>query len=90
MASIDFAVSGLNKGDWKEAEVFYRGNGEVIGSEKIDEALLEEARKQERLQEVVEEFVVPSGSTSSDQKDTVSLDSNIVSTEVWEAGDKLF
>ncbi len=90
MASIDFTVSGLNKGDWKEAEVFYRGNGEVIGSEKIDEALLEEARKQERLQEVVEEFVVPSGSTSSDQKDTVSLDSNIVSTEVWEAGDKLF
>ena len=90
MASIDFAVSGLNKGDWKEAEVFYRGNGEVIGSEKIDEALLEEARKQERLQEVVEEFVVPSGSTSSHQKDTVSLDSNIVSTEVWEAGDKLF
>ena len=35
MASIDFTVSGLNKGDWKEAEVFYRGNGEVIGSEKM-------------------------------------------------------
>ena len=90
MASIDFTVSGLNKGDWKEAEVFYRGNGEVIGSEKIDEALLEEARKQERLQEVVEEFVVPSASTSSHQKDTVSLDSNIVSSEYGKLGTNCF
>ena len=83
-------MSGLNKGDWKEAEVFYRGNGEVIGSEKIDETLLEEARKQERLQEVVDEFIVPDVSTSFHQKDGVPLDSNVVSSEIWEPGDKLF
>ena len=50
MAMIGFSVSGLNKGDW--VEIFYRGNGEIIGAEKIDETLLEEARKQERLQVV--------------------------------------
>ena len=57
MTEISFAVSGLSQGDWKEAEVFFRGNGEIIGSERIDESLLEEIRKQEGLKGVVEEFV---------------------------------
>ncbi|MBH33061.1 MAG: DNA topoisomerase VI subunit B [Euryarchaeota archaeon] len=57
MTEISFAVEGLAHGDWKEAEVFFRGNGEIIGSEKIDESLLEEIRKQEGLKGVVEEFV---------------------------------
>ena len=34
-------VSGLRKGEWSDAEIFYRGNGEVIGASKIDEKLLE-------------------------------------------------
>ena len=55
MTEISFA-NGLSHGDWKEAEVFYRGNGEIIGSERIDESLLEEIRKQEGLKGVVEEF----------------------------------
>ena len=57
MTEISFAVEGLAHGDWKEAEVFFRGNGEIIGSERIDESLLEEIRKQEGLKGVVEEFV---------------------------------
>jgi len=57
MTEISFAVEGLAHGDWKEAEVFFRGNGEIIGSERIDESLLEEVRKQEGLKGVVEEFV---------------------------------
>ena len=90
MAMIGFSVSGLNKGDWKEAEIFYRGNGEVIGAEKIDETLLEEARKQERLQEVVEEFVEIDNSPEPEESSHRIVDSEIVKSQVWEAGDKLF
>lgn len=90
MAMISFSVSGLNKGDWKEAEIFYRGNGEVIGAEKIDETLLEEARKQERLQEVVEEFVEIDNSPEPEENSHGIVDSEIVKSQAWEAGDKLF
>lgn len=90
MAMISFSVSGLNKGDWKEAEIFYRGNGEVIGAEKIDETLLEEARKQERLQEVVEEFVEIDNSPEPEESSHGIVDSEIVKSQAWEAGDKLF
>ena len=90
MAMIGFSVSGLNKGDWKEAEIFYRGNGEIIGAEKIDESLLEEARKQERLQEVVEEFVEIDNSPEPEESSHRIVDSEIVKSQVWEAGDKLF
>ena len=90
MAMISFSVSGLNKGDWKEAEIFYRGNGEIIGAEKIDETLLEEARKQERLQEVVEEFVEIDNSPEPEESSHRIVDSEIVKSQVWEAGDKLF
>ena len=90
MAMIGFSVSGLNKGDWKEAEIFYRGNGEIIGAEKIDETLLEEARKQERLQEVVEEFVEIDNSPEPEESSHRIVDPEIVKSQVWEAGDKLF
>ena len=90
MTQIDFTVTGLSKGDWKEAEVFYRGNGEVIGCEKIDESLLEEARKQERLQEVVEEFEHEAGSTSNDQVLVGSPHSHGESNDEWQTGNKLF
>ena len=90
MTQIDFTVTGLSKGDWKEAEVFYRGNGEVIGCEKIDESLLEEARKQERLQEVVEEFEDEAGSTSNDQVLVGSPHSYGESNDEWQTGNKLF
>jgi DNA topoisomerase-6 subunit B len=47
--TIFFTVSGLTKGEWSEVDVFYRGNGEVIGATKIDEKLLDELRKTEAL-----------------------------------------
>ena len=42
-----YALSGLEKGDWTETDVFYRGSQEVIGASKMDEKLLEEIRRQE-------------------------------------------
>tara|TARA_B100000686_G_scaffold350982_1_gene448441 strand:- start:3524 stop:5620 length:2097 start_codon:yes stop_codon:yes gene_type:complete len=52
---LEFGVSGLSKGDWNETDVFFRGNGEIIGATKMDEKLLEEQRKSEALEAAMEE-----------------------------------
>mgnify|MGYP000518627054 FL=1 len=44
---ITYSLDGLEKGDWNETDVFYRGSQEVIGATKMDETLLEEIRRQE-------------------------------------------
>ena len=62
--TIHFGVSGLRKGEWSDAEIFYRGNGEVIGATKIDEKLLEELRKSEALEAAESEFQNPEESIS--------------------------
>ena len=51
-AVISFSVSGLGKGDWVDMEIFFRGNGDIIGATKIDENLLGEMRKKEALDEI--------------------------------------
>ena len=48
-AEIRFTVEGLAKGDWNETDIFFRGNGDIIGANKIDEKLLDEMRKVEAL-----------------------------------------
>lgn len=45
---ITYSLNGLEKGDWNETDVFYRGSQEVIGATKMDEKLLEEIRRQEQ------------------------------------------
>ena len=52
---LEFGISGLSKGDWNEADIFFRGNGEIIGATRMDEALLDEQRKAEALEAAVEE-----------------------------------
>lgn len=47
---IEYRISGLEKGDWTETEVFYRGSQEIIGADKMDEKLLAEIQ---RLEEAV-------------------------------------
>jgi len=54
-AVISFTVSGLGKGDWADMEIFFRGNGDIIGATKIDEKLLDEMRNREALDAAVEE-----------------------------------
>ena len=54
-AVISFTVSGLSKGDWTDMEIFFRGNGDIIGATKIDENLLDEMRNKEALDAAVEE-----------------------------------
>ena len=48
-------MSGLSRGDWNDTEIFFRGNGDIIGANRIDEKLLEEMRKRESLDAAVEE-----------------------------------
>jgi hypothetical protein len=55
-STIHFTVSGLERGQWTETEIFFRGNGEIIGATKIDEELLKEIRNSE--EEIVIEVVV--------------------------------
>jgi len=45
-ANIEFGLDNLEKGDWTETEVFYRGSAEVIGASKLDEKILEEMKNQ--------------------------------------------
>ena len=44
---ISYSLANLEKGDWNETDVFYRGSQEVIGATKMDEKLLDEIRRQE-------------------------------------------
>ena len=52
---LEFGISGLSKGEWNETDIFFRGNGDIIGATKMDENLLEEQRKTEALEAAMEE-----------------------------------
>ena len=54
-ATISFSLSGLGSGDWGDTDLFFRGNGDIIGATKIDEKLLEELRNREALRAAEEE-----------------------------------
>jgi DNA topoisomerase-6 subunit B len=59
---IKYTLSGLEKGDWTDTDVFFRGSQDVIGATKMDEKLLEEIRRQEAVGTTEEE-------ESSDESD---------------------
>ena len=48
-AIIEYSISGLEKGDWTDTDIFYRGSQEIIGATRMDEQMLEEIRKQEEI-----------------------------------------
>ena len=45
---ITYSLGELERGDWTETDVFFRGSQDVIGASKMDEKFLEEIRRQER------------------------------------------
>ena len=47
--TITYSLEGLEKGDWTETDVFFRGSQEIIGAMKMDEKYLEEIRNQEKI-----------------------------------------
>ena len=46
---IAYSLSGLERGDWTETEVLFRGSQDVIGATKMDEKFLQEIRRQEQI-----------------------------------------
>ena len=52
--TITFSLDGLEKGDWTETDVFYRGSQEIIGALKMDEKYLDEIRNQEKIMQELE------------------------------------
>jgi DNA topoisomerase-6 subunit B len=47
--TISYSLQDLEKGDWTETDVFFRGSQEIIGAMKMDEKYLEEIRNQEKI-----------------------------------------
>ena len=47
--TIAYSLSGLERGDWTETEVLFRGSQDVIGATKMDEKFLQEIRRQEQI-----------------------------------------
>ena len=47
--TITYSLEGLEKGDWTDTDVFFRGSQEIIGAMKMDEKYLEEIRNQEKI-----------------------------------------
>jgi DNA topoisomerase-6 subunit B len=70
--TINIALSGLSKGDWSDADVFYRGSGDIIGATKIDEKILEEIRKTEALSAVRKEIYEINENISEDDENIFS------------------
>ena len=46
--TIAYSLGGLERGDWTETEVLFRGTQDVIGATKMDEKFLLEIRRQEQ------------------------------------------
>jgi len=73
---ITYSLSGLERGDWTDTDVFYRGSQEVIGASKMDEKILEEIR---RLEAVV---AAPEETEHDDMDDMDDMEQNPASPEI--------
>jgi DNA topoisomerase-6 subunit B len=47
--TIAYSLGGLERGDWTETEILFRGSQDVIGATKMDEKFLQEIRRQEQI-----------------------------------------
>jgi len=67
--TLAYSLSGLEKGDWTDTDVFFRGSQDVIGATKMDEKLLDEIRRREEVlseEESAEEDDEPDDDDESD------------------------
>ena len=56
--TITYSLEGLEKGDWTETDVFFRGSQEIIGAMKMDEKYLEEIRNQEKIMDELNSLII--------------------------------
>ena len=85
--TITYSLEGLEKGDWTETDVFFRGSQEIIGAMKMDEKYLEEIRNQEKIMDELNS-TNNSGNlddgNDSDDVEEVANNSEIISAPVPE------
>ncbi|MGB1475272.1 MAG: DNA topoisomerase VI subunit B [Candidatus Poseidoniaceae archaeon] len=74
-AVLEYSLSNLEKGDWTETDVFFRGSQDVIGASKLDEKMLDEIRKQEQILNQVEKEQTQTESESTYEPGVVAGDS---------------
>ena len=77
-AVVEYSLSNLEKGDWTETEVFFRGSQDVIGATKLDEKMLVEIRKQEEVLNQSDAPSEESEESSEDNEDGVAYEPGLV------------
>ena len=77
-ADVEYSLSKLEKGDWTETEVFFRGSQDVIGATKLDEKMLVEIRKQEEVLNQSDAPSEESGESSEDSEEGVAYEPGLV------------
>ena len=77
-AVVEYSLSNLEKGDWTETEVFFRGSQDVIGATKLDEKMLVEIRKQEEVLNQSDAPSEESEESSEDDEDGVAYEPGLV------------
>ena len=74
-AILKYSLSNLEKGDWTETEISFRGSQDVIGATKLDEKMLDEIRKQEQILNRVEKDSTQNESDTTYEPGLVTGDS---------------
>ena len=85
--TITYSLEGLEKGDWTETDVFFRGSQEIIGAMKMDEKYLEEIRNQEKIMDELNSTNNtgnPDEGNDSDDVEEVANNSEIIPAPVPE------
>ena len=77
-AVVEYSLSKLEKGDWTETEVFFRGSQDVLGATKLDEKMLVEIRKQEEVLNQSDAPSEESGESSEDSEGGVAYEPGLV------------
>lgn len=77
-AVVEYSLSKLEKGDWTETEVFFRGSQDVIGATKLDEKMLVEIRKQEEVLNQSDAPSEESRESSEDSEEGVAYEPGLV------------
>ncbi|MGY8754926.1 MAG: DNA topoisomerase VI subunit B [Candidatus Poseidoniales archaeon] len=70
---IEYSLDGLEKGDWTETEVFFRGSQDVIGASKLDEKMLIQIRADEIA---LSELALPEEEDEADGYSPSTVDGN--------------
>lgn len=69
---IHLTLGGIERSEWTDTDVFYRGAGEIIGASVLDEALLAELRREAEATEAAD--AEASGASGSGAESEADLD----------------